>query len=295
MRIAITGATGFIGSHVTKSLVSQGHDVIVVGRSEPSDKSCLTFVESNLLDGDNDWISEYKPSHLLHLAWYAEHGKFWSSPLNLNWCDATVKLIDNFCQNGGKRVVVAGSCAEYNWSFGYCKEDLTPSNSSSLYGITKDCARRMSEEICRVNNVSFAWGRVFFPFGVGENSQKLIPSVANSLMGRQPSFSIGIQQWRDVLPVEVVADAFIFLLSQPSSGVFNICSGQPIQLKEIIKKIGVFVNKDPEILLSKGCKPQGSPEFLIGDNTCLTAAGWQPVYDLWESLQVYVNIIAGIH
>lgn len=293
MRIAVTGATGFIGRYVINSLVRQGYDVLSVGRTVNIDSGITPVIKFDLLEEyDYSWLSEYKPSHLLHLAWYAEHGKFWTSNLNLNWCDATVRLIDAFCKYGGERVVVAGSCAEYDWNFGYCKEEITPSNPSTLYGITKDSARRMSSEICHLSSVSLAWGRVFLPFGLGENSNRLIPSVTQVLLGNKLPFSISTQQWRDILPVEVVADALVFLLVQKKSGVFNICSGKPTQLADIIKYIAISINKDPEILLSQSAEKSESPKFLIGDNALLTAMGWQPKYDLWDRLHLYVNTIA---
>lgn len=292
MKIVVTGGTGFIGRYVIGYLVEQGHDVLCVGRSAPIESSLVTFIKFDLLnDYDYTWIFEYQPSHLLHLAWYAEHGKFWTSLLNLDWCQATIRLIDAFCKSGGKRVVVAGSCAEYDWSYGYCTEAITPANPATLYGIAKDSARRMSSEICRLSDVSFAWSRVFFPFGLGENSNRLIPSVTHALLGNIEPFSISIQQWRDLLPVEVVADALVFLLNQNDSGSFNVCSGRPTQLCEIIKQIALIVGKDAAILLSQSIEQPKAPKFLVGDNTLLSSIGWQPVYDLWDSLRLYVDAI----
>ncbi len=296
MKIAVTGATGFIGRYVISSLIRQGYEVVAIGRSIPIEHSLVTFIEFDLLkEYEYSWMSKYKPSHLLHLAWYAEHGKFWTSRLNLNWCDTTVRLIDSFCNYGGERVVVAGSCAEYDWSFGYCKEKITPNNPSTLYGIAKDSARRLSSEICRLSDVSFAWGRVFFPFGLGENNNRLIPSVTQALLGNSLPFSISTDQWRDMLPVEIVADALIFLLNQKESGVFNICSGKPVQLHEIINHVARSINQDPEVLLSMSAKQAVPPNFLVGDNTLLSSMGWHPVYDLWQSLDFYVNTIASIN
>ena len=296
MRIAVTGATGFIGRYVISSLIRQGYEVMAIGRSIPIEHSLVTFIEFDLLkEYEYSWMQKYKPSHLLHLAWYAEHGKFWTSRLNLNWCDATVRLIDAFCNYGGERVVVAGSCAEYDWSFGYCKEKITPNNPSTLYGIAKDSARRLSSEICRLSDVSFAWGRVFFPFGLGENNNRLIPSVTQSLLGNRSPFSINTLQWRDMLPIEIVADALTFLLTQNESGVFNICSGKPIQLCEIIRHIALSIDEDAEFLLSLSVEQTESPNFLIGDNSLLATMGWQPVYDLWDSLHLYVKSIADMN
>ncbi len=293
IKIAVTGGTGFIGSYVINLLIEKGYEVLSVGRNCPSQHPNLTFIQHDLIkDYDYSWLDKYKPTHLLHLAWYAEHGKYWTSPLNLKWCDATVRLIDAFCNYGGQRIVVAGSCAEYDWSFGYCKEKITPSNPSTLYGIAKDSARRMGTEISRMADVSLAWGRVFFPFGVRENSNRLIPSVIQVFLGQKAPFSIGTSQWRDILPVEIVADAFVFLLIQQESGIFNICSGKPTQITDIIKQLGAITNRDPNILLSKAIEQSNSPRFLAGDNTTLSDLGWNPQYDIGDSLNLYVKILA---
>lgn len=293
MKIAVTGATGFIGRYIIKALLAQGHDIVVVGRSAPAEDHRLTFIRSDLLARDNySWIADHRPSHLLHLAWYAEHGKFWTSPLNLDWCDVTVRLTAAFCEYGGERIVIAGSCAEYDWSFGYCREEITPINPTTLYGIAKDSARRMAERICQTHRVSFAWGRIFFPFGPGEHTQRLIPSVAHALLGWRPPFAINTQHWRDFLPVESIAAGFVFLLNQKVSGVFNICSGRPTQLSELIRYLGTVLDKDPAPLLARTVHQKDIPHFLVGDNTVLLNIGWQPKYDLWDSLQYYAKSIA---
>lgn len=293
MRVAVTGATGFVGSYVTQKLLDQNHEVVIVGRSPCPDNRIYTFVEVDLLKvQDYSWLEKYEPSHLLHLAWYAEHGKFWNSLLNLKWCNATVGLVEAFCSYGGaKRVVVAGSCAEYDWSFGYCQEDLTPTNPSTLYGIAKDSARRLSTEVARMSDVPLAWGRIFFPFGIGENLDRLTPSIIQVFLGIKDPFPVGIYQWRDILPVETIADAFVFLLKQEETGTFNISSGKPTQLINFIEQIAVCLNSSSDQLLSIGVESNHSPNFLVGDNTAISLLGWKPQVNLSESLANYIQVL----
>lgn len=97
-----------------------------------------------------------------HLAWYAEHGKYWDSPLNLRWTEATVRLVEAFCMAGGQQVVISGTCAEYDWTHGYCREDCTPIDPATLYGIAKDATRRLVMAICGQYQVPCAWGAGFF-------------------------------------------------------------------------------------------------------------------------------------
>ena len=296
IKVAVTGGTGFIGRYVINLLIEKDYEIVAIGRNCPSQHPNLTFIQHDLInDYDYSWLEKYKPTHLLHLAWYAEHGKFWTSPLNLRWCDATVRLIEAFCKYGGQRIVIAGSCAEYDWSFGYCQEKNTPNNPSTLYGIAKDSARRMGIEIASMNQVSIAWGKIFFPFGMGENLNRLIPSIIKVFLGEREPFPIGIYQWRDFLAVEVVANAFVFLLTQEESGTFNICSGKPTQIVDIIDQVATIFNSDPDILLSLGVKSNNSPDFLVGDNTKLLSMGWNPIYDLSNNLSCYIKVLQNKH
>lgn len=296
MRIAVTGGTGFIGRHVLQALVENGYDdILAVGRTPPSGISRVTFVHCDLLTEEaHDWISTYRPSHLLHLAWYAEHGKFWDSPLNRQWHDATARLARAFFARGGRHVVVTGSCAEYDWSGeDYCIEGVTPLNPATLYGLEKKRAWQAVQEVCQEHSASLAWGRVFFPFGPGEANQRLLPSVVDALLGQRPHFAINTGHTRDLLPVHAIADALVHLLNSQIEGVFNICSGVPTRLERMIKTLADALDRDSGPLLALGIEHGNGPHFLVGDNRALLGTGWQPRFDLENSLKDYARFLAG--
>ena len=178
MRVLLTGASGFIGKQVLAQLEHYGIDTVVVGRSSPIEFNGV-FIEADLLNQDvcQEIIFRAQPTHLLHLAWYAEHGHYWNSHLNLRWVEATTRLVEAFCTAGGKHVIVAGTCAEYDWSHGCCREGVTPLMPSTLYGTAKNTTRRLVTAVCEDNGVPWAWGRIFLPFGPGEDRRRLIPSM----------------------------------------------------------------------------------------------------------------------
>lgn len=297
MRIAVTGATGFIGRHVLHALQAHGlEEFIVAGRRAPPADARITFVEVDLLtDSVHDWLAIHRPSHLLHLAWYAKHRCFWDSPLNRDWREATAALTRSFCEQGGQQIVVAGSCAEYDWSGEhYLIEGVTPLQPRTLYGQEKNRTREQMEEICATHGVSLAWGRVFYPFGSGEDRARLIPSVVDTLMQRYAPFPIHVGYQCDLMPVEDVARAFVHLLHRNATGVFNVCSGVPTQLGDLIEWIGEVLGRDPRPLLSEGTEDDEGPRFLVGNNKALLNTGWQPQYDLMDSLQLYVRDLAEV-
>ena len=279
MKVAVTGATGFLGRYVLSQLRQDGLDTVVVGRSCPAGHQGA-FIQADLLQV-NDFavlVAQTQATHLVHLAWYAEHGKYWSSPLNLRWLEASVRLVEAFCAAGGQKVVAAGTCAEYDWSCGYCREDTTPLTPSSLYGTAKDATQRLLAAVCASTETPFAWGRIFLPYGQGEDNRRLIPSLVEVFRGKRPPFGVNASAYRDFLHAEDVARGFVRLLLSDAAGSYNISSGQPTQIAEVVRLLANTLNGDPDVVLDLSTERPGEPEMLIGDNRKLKALGWRPLH-----------------
>jgi nucleoside-diphosphate-sugar epimerase len=288
MRVLLTGASGFLGQYVLNQLVQQRVDVVAVGRTCPAGYSGH-FIEADLLQIDccADIIQRSGASHLIHLAWYAEHGKYWNSRLNIRWLNASVRLVEAFCSAGGQKVVAAGTCAEYDWSCGYFQEDTTPLSPDSMYGITKDATRRLVAAVCRAHQVPFVWGRIFQPYGQGEDRRRLIPSLIDVFQGRRQPFGVNASAYRDFLHAEDVAQGLLRLLISDSDGIYNISSGQPTQIGELVCLIAGAVEGNPGIVLDLSTERPGEPELLLGDNRKLRALGWQPMHAI-------TSIVSGV-
>jgi len=284
MKVLLTGATGFLGHYVAKILKIQGIDFVTVGRRALSTNTKHIAADILTIDSFDKVVEVAQATHLIHLAWYTEHGKYWSSPVNDKWAEATVKLIEAFCNSEGKGVVVAGTCAEYDWSYGYCSENMTLIKPQTLYGHAKDKTRKLVLSICNQNNVSCAWGRIFFPYGIEDHPQRLIPSLISVFRGQRPPFGVNSSQYRDLLYVHDVAEAFIFLLLSEKIGVFNISSGIPVQIIDVVYKIAAILNANPKTILDLATERPGEPNLLVGKNSKLKSLGWKPKYTLDEGL-----------
>jgi len=292
MKVLLTGASGFIGSYVLNALQNHGIEVVAIGRTQP--QATIEFIEADLLGIRNfvPLLQQAQATHLLHLAWYAEHGKYWTSPLNLRWTEATVRLVQDFCSIGGKQVIIAGTCAEYDWSYGYFRENDTLLNPDTLYGAAKDATRRLVKAICTQYQVPYAWGRIFQPFGYGENTKRLIPSLIEVFQGVRAPFEINTLAYRDFLHASDVAAGFISLILKNAHGEYNICSGEPVRLTKIIKILASLFDMDPTPLLVLTAHKFGDPSMLVGENIKLKALGWQPELTLRQGLELTIQ---GIH
>jgi nucleoside-diphosphate-sugar epimerase len=287
MKVLLTGAGGFVGRYVLESLCRRGIDVVTLGRRPSPGTPSVPFIAADLLSTPDfaRLAADSRATHLLHLAWYAEHGKYWSSPLNLRWVDATVRLVEAFCQVGGQRVVVAGTCAEYEWADGPCREDSTPLVPATLYGTAKDATRRLVAGVCAQHRVPWAWGRIFLPFGNGEDRQRLIPSLIDVFQGRRSPFGVNAAAYRDFLHVSDVAEGLVALLGGEANGAYNVSSGQPVQLAEVVRELARQLLADPQAVLDLTTERPGEPSLLVGENGKLRALGWRPVLSLVQGLE----------
>jgi nucleoside-diphosphate-sugar epimerase len=284
VKVLLTGASGFIGRSVFKLLMRQGIDTVIIGRNQRNRPLDGHYINLDLLGSVNfdDLAKVSGATHLIHLAWYTEYGAYWASPFNLRWIDATVRLVEAFCHAGGQQVIIAGTCAEYDWSYGYCSEISTPLNPVTLYGIAKDTTRRLVTAICAETQTRCAWGRIFSPYGQGEDRRRLIPALIDVFDGKREPFGVNSTAFRDFLHVEDVANGFLTLLQNNANGSFNICSAQPVQIAEIVKLLAQSRHADPAQVLQLNSERPEEPYLLLGDNKKLTALGWSPRHYLRE-------------
>lgn len=293
MKILLTGASGFLGQHVLRQLLRQGHDVVALGRSQPVEGRNCTWRSVDLLSCPDleRTLCKDRPTHLLHLAWYTEHGAYWHSPCNLRWVDASLRLLQAFAAQGGQYALMAGSCAEYDWSHGYLREASTPLEPASLYGSAKDATRRLAQAWCRTIGLPFAWAHIFYPFGAGEAKGRMLPSLIEVFQGRAAPFGVNARAYRDLLPVQDAARALEHLLVQGHQGRFNVCSGQPIVIEDVVRRLARLCGTDPSPVLRLASARPGEPHLLVGENQLLLSSGWSPQYSLEQGLALQLALM----
>lgn len=284
----VTGAAGFIGRHCLLPLMARGYDVhAVTVNTPPNGPPDVVWHSADLLDPAQAraLVRAVQPSHLLHLAWYVEHGKYWTSPENVRWIQASLELAQAFVAAGGERMVTAGTSAEYDWRYGWCVENLTPLEPTSLYGASKHALNVALSAYAAQTGLSAAWARVFFAYGPGESQARLVPSVTRALLRRQPAPMSHGRQRRDFLYVTDVGDAFAALVDSAVTGPVNIASGVPVALRSVACAIADVL--DARDLIRFGVLPTApdDPPLVAGSPRRLRdEVGWQPRYSLAEGI-----------
>ena len=283
-RVLVTGAAGFIGRHCLRPLLDRNFEVrAITSRPLKLQNDGVEWHRADLFDvGElRNVLEDLRPDHLLHLAWCTEPGVYWTSPENFRWVQASLELFRAFSECGGKRLVTVGTCAEYDWRFGICAEDVTPLHPTTIYGSCKKALSELTRAYSSQAGLSSAWARMFFLYGPYEDKTRLVPSVIQALLSGEEAACTHGNQIRDFLYVEDAADALVTLLDSDVTGELNIATGKPLMIKEMVQAIGQKLNQIDLIHLGARQAPEGEPGVLLADISRLKSElKWQSKYSL---------------
>lgn len=292
MKLLLTGATGFIGSHVARRMVTDGCEVYALIRPGSNTWRINDIIRSlNVVSCDlfaiqelDKCLEKIRPDLCVHLAWYAEPGKYLNSLENLRLLCASLQFATRLVNLGCRRFIGAGSCAEYEPAPD-CLSESSPTLSRSLYGASKLGLYLTLEQLSNVTNMEFSWVRFFYLYGPFEDERRLVPSIVGLLLRNQEANVTKGEQIRDFLHVEDVAAAVWAIAQTNLQGPVNVGSGRPIAVRNIVTKIGDILNR-PE-LIKFGALPYGEsdPMFVCANNARLLGnTTWTPRYSLDEGL-----------
>lgn len=286
-RVLVTGGGGFIGRHVVAGLALGEHEIHVTGRSDARSSGTI-WHRVDLLDEEatEALLSELRPEVLVHLAWYTRPQDYRCSPRNLDWTEASIRLIRLFAAFGGKKFIGAGSCAEYDSNFGYCSEATTPSRPDSLYGVCKNAVSQVAASASDELGIDTGWARIFFPYGYGEPSSKLVSYVVHRLLRGLPAECTTGDQFRDYVHVSDIARFFVEMVDSDARGTFNVGSGVPVTVAEIALTIGRILAAPGLVRLGARETPPDDAPMLVADiRKARTELGWAPSVGLEDGLR----------
>jgi len=282
--VLLTGATGLIGRQTVAPLLARGYQVLAASRSgravggaEPVALDCLE--RASVAAG----LARHRPTHLVHLAWADALADRWTSPANLTWVGASLDLMAAFAAAGGKRAVMVGSCAEYDWSRAADgpMDEVTPLRPASPYGAAKAATSLAALAGAKGLGLSLAWARPFFCYGAGEPEGRLAGDLVRGLSaGRTVECTDGLQR-RDFLQTEDLGAALAALLASDVTGPVNIGAGQAIAVRDLILAIAGAMGRADHVRLGARARPHDDPPLIAADVTRLRAeVGFRPRHDL---------------
>ncbi len=257
MKIAVTGASGFIGRHVLTSLLKHQVDIIAVTRDAArlaGLSPCVRIMEMDIASPTVDCFEEMScPDILIHLAWdglpnYKSLHHFETE------LPRQYRFLKTLIEAGLPSLLVTGTCFEYGMQSGSLAAEMQ-TQPNNPYGYAKDALRHQLKFLQSIKPFNLTWARLFYMYGEGQTNSSLYPKLKESILRGDQVFNMsGGEQLRDYLPVEEVADQISQLAMTGSNvGTINICSGKPISVRSLVE--GWLEENDWKIELNLGYYP----------------------------------------
>jgi nucleoside-diphosphate-sugar epimerase len=269
--VLVTGGTGFVGRQVIRALLGRGFDVRAVVRRGtaarlPDAVSGRGCIETDDLFAETPaWWRKACAGidTVVHVAWYAEPGRYLVSPRNLACLAGTVALAEGAIAAGVTRFVGVGTCFEYDLTPGHLSTD-TPLKPLTPYAAAKAAAFLALSQALPAAGVGFAWCRLFYLHGEGEDTRRLTAAIRDHLSrGAAIDLTSG-NQVRDFLDVQDAGARIAAMVGSERTGPVNICSGHGISVRALAESIAdEYGRRD---LLRFGARPDNliDPPCVVG-------------------------------
>ena len=269
--VMLTGANGFVGRQVYKALLQADVQIRLVlrhGRGVPGqdDKSVEKVIRTDDLFTESvEWWAEACTGvdTVIHVAWYAEPGKYLNSPKNIDCLAGTLSLAHGAVAAGVHRLVGIGTCFEYELGSEWLTID-TPLRPITPYAGAKAATFMALSQWLPTESVEFAWCRLFYLYGEGEDPRRLVPHIRAKLEAGEAAELTSGTQIRDFMDVSEAGQQIAKVAAGSMTGPINICSGKPVAVRQLAEQIAdEYGRRD---LLKFGARPDNlvDPPCVVG-------------------------------
>ncbi len=295
MKTFVTGASGFLGSHLVRRLLADGHEVAIMLRPGGdtwrirSEMDRVAVVKGDLAEPGAavEGLRRFGPEVVFHLAWQGGNSyKFQHDPEQvLTNLVGTLRMTKLAADSGATRFVGLGTCVEYG-SYEIPVRETQAATPQTMYGKAKHLAGLGVLSLGESLGIEVSWVRLFWAYGPCDDPLRLLPGVILSLLrGRRPAVTEGLQKW-DYLHVDDCVEALVRLgAAKKAGGIFNLGSGRAVPIREVVERIRDLVNPGMEVGFGEVPYRPGQAMHLQADTTRLQAAvDWRPRIDLADGL-----------
>jgi nucleoside-diphosphate-sugar epimerase len=239
MKILVTGGSGFIGVPVLMSLIENINLVEILNLTRSSLKSNTKQIENYKCDLSTpqtyiNKVIEFEPEVVIHLAW--EGIPDFSLEMSTKNILSSISFIEIVTKlKSCKKIIVTGSCFEYNNTIGACNENqiIVPKD---YFTFAKKTVLSFLKLECNKSNIIFIWARLFYVYGPNQRNASLFPTLIEALKNSNIPDIRTPKNANDFIFVEDVALGIIEMtIKEIPSGIYNLGNGFSTTILEICK------------------------------------------------------------
>lgn len=299
-RILITGGNGFLGSSLVRYFLDKECEVAVISRSDANIKDIIdkiTYIEldSTTYYSIQDKIKLFSPEYVIHSAWSGGNSNIYSNAISqFDNISLSVSLLDILRSlEKTPRFIGIGSFEEYGTLNKKAKEtDVEcPTN---FYGLSKLAFKNVSKVFCEEHLIPWAWIRPCYIYGPGDVSTRLIPRTINSLLTETHVTLNSCNATLDYLHITDFCSAMGTLVNLNLAGIYNICSGQEYNLKDILSFIQTQTSSSAYLRFDSTLDTNDVQKYICGANEKIKSFGWDITMDLHAGLMDTVSYYKSI-
>ncbi len=234
-KIVVTGAGGYIGRYVVKTLLDLNYEVLAVDMNLDGVDERALKLDIDIFSNDLNIMEKLgNPEICLHMAW--KDGFIHNSNAHMEFLSMHYNFIKNMIDGGIETMAVMGTMHEVGYFEGAICED-TFCNPNSMYGISKDALRRSTFLYAKDKNLNLQWLRAFYIYGDDKKSNSIFGKIclAEEQGKEYFPFTTGKNLY-DFITVEQLANQICHVIIQSKvNGIINCCSGKPVSLADKIE------------------------------------------------------------
>lgn len=252
MKILVTGANGYLGQGIVRSILNNGHCVVATDFNTQFVDERAERIACNLFEVDNPYSLFGEPDVLLHLAW--RDGFVHYSSAHIDDLPKHYAFIKKMVDGGIQQVAVMGSMHEIGFFEGSINES-TPCHPTTPYGIAKNALRDLTQMICKQKNIVFQWLRGYYIVGNSKFGSSIFSKITAAVDEGKTEFpfTLGQNQYDFIDYPDFCAQVAAVVGQKNEQGIINICSGKPEKLADRVERF--IKENDYRIKLQYGAFP----------------------------------------
>ncbi len=284
MKILIIG-NGLIGSAIVKRLETAGNEILVFCRTRNTSLQNAQVLGDIFNFNEFSKVLDWNPDVIVHTAWITTPGIYKSDLSNVGYQEFTTNLARFICGSDTKHILILGTCAEYGYQIKPSLAGKTELAPSTLYAQQKVLAFNSTREILRESNIRLTWARVFYPYGLNQDPNRLIPRLICALKEQKPFALADTSSVYDWITTRDIADAIAWIIDNELPVEIDVGTSHGYTNMELLMELETIMHLRGQLSLLSSHE-KGSNEVIVTDaRSPLLTSGWSPTDTLQSGLE----------
>jgi nucleoside-diphosphate-sugar epimerase len=275
MKILIIG-NGFLGAAIEEKLYREGHEILFFARTRSAKVESRQVLGTVFNYEEFVKVFDWKPQVVIHTAWITTPGVYRDHSSNIQYAEFTSKLAKTVSNSDIEHLIILGTCAEYGRQVKPSTAGQTKISPSTLYAQQKVVAFDSAQQLLKESNVRLTWARVFYPYGLNQDRNRLIPRIIHSIEEGNQIVLADTSSVYDWITTRDIASAISWVLEHELPTEIDIGTSNGFTNLELLIALENLLATANQTL-SQSHHDYGLNEvFVAGENSPLFMSGWSP-------------------